>query len=154
MTGIYTAAAGGRIADAGSVFYHSNGNSNFVEAIADTPEGCAGDPPVSPFRTSVAFTTPNQNGSGAIRIDGDGKVWIAFTSGAQTGSTRVGVYDPSSGAYTAFVPYTSTASDMAIDRSGNVWLANASSGGLMEIVGAAAPQLTPLSLTNTGGRRP
>jgi streptogramin lyase len=103
---------------------------------------------------TTAFTTPNQNGTDAIRLDGDGKVWVAFTGKTQSTSTRIAVFDPSSGNYAAFVPYTSKATDIAIDRSGNVWLANAGAGGLVEVVGAAAPQLTPFSLTNAGGGRP
>ena len=51
-----------------------------------------------------------------------------------------------------------TAEGIAIDPSGNVWVASqvAATGGVFELVGAAAPTVTPISLalknTKIGGR--
>jgi DNA-binding beta-propeller fold protein YncE len=46
-----------------------------------------------------------------------------------------------------------SAQGIAIDPSGNVWVANnvASTGGVFEIVGAAAPTVTPIALALKNG---
>jgi hypothetical protein len=46
---------------------------------------------------------------------------------------------------------------LAIDGSGNVWVSNNTGNSVTEIVGAAAPVVTPLALAvknNTLGKRP
>jgi hypothetical protein len=52
-----------------------------------------------------------------------------------------------------------SASGITIDPSGNVWVANsvATTGGVFEIVGAAAPTVTPIALAlknGTVGKKP
>jgi len=87
------------------------------------------------------------------RVDGLGNVWIAgpgynlwewsnLLPSEYPGDNRVSSCSPA---------------DMGIDRSGNIWCANWTSGGLVEVVGIAAPVTTPLSVaasTNVQGQRP
>ena len=42
--------------------------------------------------------------------------------------------------------------NIAIDESGNVWMTNLSAGGMVEVVGAAAPTYAPLSKAAANGK--
>ena len=58
---------------------------------------------------------------------------------------------------TTFTPMLDGSLNLAIDPSGNVWITDYSGGGVTEIVGAAAPVVTPLSVaagTNQLGQKP
>jgi len=58
---------------------------------------------------------------------------------------------------TTFTPMLNGSLNLAIDPSGNVWITNYTGGGVTEIVGAAAPVVTPLSVaagTNALGQKP
>jgi hypothetical protein len=72
----------------------------------------------------------------SVAIDGKGIIWVG-TSGAPSSLLDL--------SHTSYLLHTtaSSVSAMAIDRSGNIWLATSSSGGLVEVVGAASPVVTP-----------
>ncbi len=87
-----------------------------------------------------------------LAIDGSGNVWLSNTPGvAELSNTGVPL-SPSS----AFAPYLVGATwGIAVDGSGNVWLAG--DGEDFELVGAAVPVVTPLSVgvkNNALGTRP
>lgn len=90
-----------------------------------------------------------------IAVDGLGTIWTGLTKGS---SNRVSVYGSDfNGGENIIVGQPPTAvlvvnpqglqwvPDIGIDNSGNVWLANGGSGGLVELVGAAAPVYTPIA---------
>ncbi len=58
---------------------------------------------------------------------------------------------------TALSPILDGSLNLAIDPSGNLWITNYTAGGIVEVVGAAAPVVTPLSVaagTNKLGQKP
>ena len=113
------------------------------------------------------------NAPEGIALDGDVQVWIA-NSGTSSIST-LAFTGPSNYLPTSTTPYQHPTTmpkpyGLAIDRSGNVWVSNAGcvnttstpctpgSYVLSELIGAAAPTLTPLAVQNTttptNGTRP
>ena len=127
------------------------------------------------FTPNVPLSLPE-----GIAVDGDGNLWIASAgnasvstlSYARVNSTVTDYVTTSPIAYLHGAGQGATLTQpygLAIDRSGNVWLSNAgcvsttgsacSPGSfvLSELIGAAAPTLTPLGLqttTITNGSRP
>lgn len=91
----------------------------------------------------------------ALAIDGAGQVWVA------NGNSTVSVLSATGAAVTPNTGYQngnlSSPSAIAIDGSGSVWLANKSENSVTEIIGAAAPVVTPTVsgvTNNTLGREP
>ena len=76
-----------------------------------------------------------------VSIDGAGNVWVADFTGlgiaelSSSGAFLSGAHGYTSGR-------TGGASDVAVDGSGNVWAP--SNPGVVEIVGAATPVITPI----------
>ncbi len=110
---------------------NSNGT---VSALTSTGQALAGSP----------FATGNNNYSDGIAIDGANHVWVTNSFGqtlyalTDTGA----VISPSTG----YLANPATRADgVAIDPSGNVWYDSYSAAVLYEVVGAAAPTVTPLS---------
>jgi len=112
---------------------------------------------------STGTLVANHTGGGlstpqGIAVDGLGNVWVANNAGKSVTELN------NSGA--AFSPTTgflggamNSPFSLAIDGSGNVWVSNNASGSnsVTEIVGAAAPVVTPLALAvknSTLGKRP
>ena len=88
--------------------------------------------------------------SAFLAIDGAGNVW----SGAYEFSTVGLEISPYAGYY---LPGTTGWEGTAIDGSGNVWIVNYGGNEVFEIVGAAAPVMTPLATAvanNKLGQRP
>ena len=103
-----------------------------------------------------------------IAVDGAGNVWTTNNTsspgsvseffGTGTSSTTPAIGTVLSPVITATTGFTTTvgfshagiatAEGLAIDPSGNVWIASqvAATGGVFELVGAAAPTVTPISL--------
>ncbi|HEY4381373.1 MAG TPA: hypothetical protein VGN01_13565 [Acidobacteriaceae bacterium] len=103
-----------------------------------------------------------------VAVDGSGNVWVTNNV---SGPSSVSEFSNSgavlSPVNTTTAPFTAigflraglaTPSGIATDPSGNVWVANnTASGGVFEIVGAAAPTVTPISLAlknNSVGQKP
>ncbi len=109
-------------------------------------------------------------GPNGVAIDGAGNVWISNQIHTGSASTAgVSELNNSGAAITSAGGYTSSATmgapnDLAVDSSGNVWVANAFvpvtfANGLnvVEFVGAAVPVVTPISVAvknGTIGARP
>jgi sugar lactone lactonase YvrE len=112
-------------------FANSNGT---VSALTTTGTALSGSP----------FATGNTNYSDGIAIDGANRIWVTNSLGqtlyalTDTGS----VISPSTG----YLANPATQPDgIAIDPSGNIWYDSYSAAVLYEVVGAAAPTVTPLS---------
>ncbi len=97
------------------------------------------------------FTTGGISASTGDAIDGSGNLWVADTAG-----NRLSELSPSGVALSASTGYQdsslSAPVSVAIDASGNVWVANSNpvtSGPfpitVSEVIGAAAPAITPLA---------
>ena len=157
--------------------YNSNyQNQDFIQTISSTNGLCDYAPGDS--NSGECFTSPvTLNDPQGVAIDGLGNVWIANYGNASISTLG---YTYSSGTHTDFhatstVPYlhgTNNGGTMinpigiAIDNSGNVWTSNGcitatgctpGSFTLSELVGAAAPTVTPLANgidNNTTGTRP
>jgi len=97
-----------------------------------------------------------------IAVDGDGKVWTANLGPAQANRTgSISAYNPATGSFLSpgngFQPGLDKPNGIAIDASGNVWVANNGSATVTELLGAAAPAVVPLVTgvkNNTLGTRP
>ena len=93
-----------------------------------------------------------------VAVDGVGNVWVTNSTSSPgsvaeiigTGTSIGTVVSPSSSTPPLGFSHAgiATAEGITIDPSGNVWVASqvASTGGVFEIVGAAAPTVTPISL--------
>jgi hypothetical protein len=154
----------------GSVWVTNTDNSvsKFSSSGVPYPGSCNGV-----FACGGGLSIPN-----SIAIDGDGNAWISSTDdGAQssTGSIVAGSVTEISSSGIVISPYgfaggsVYSPTQIAIDESGNVWIANQGdtsgiSGGLTyayesvtELVGAAAPVVAPLATgakNGTLGKRP
>src|ERR1700736_2933083 len=86
---------------------------------------------------------------GWLAIDGLGNVWLV-NSGSNSISEFLSTGRPQSGAAGYGNSALSNPYRLAIDRSGSVWVANvggpASTSTITQMVGVAAPVVTPLSL--------
>jgi sugar lactone lactonase YvrE len=81
-------------------------------------------------------------GSDGIAIDGSGNVWIAnLTSLAITEVSNSGTVLSGANGYT--ISSSSGSADVAVDGSGDVWAT--SYPGVVEIIGAATPVITPIA---------
>jgi hypothetical protein len=127
---------------------------------------------VSKFATvtgGTAYSGGGILGPDGIAIDGAGNVWIsnqihvgsAPTAGLTEMSNTGAAISPPTGYLSSGL---ASANDVAVDSSGNVWVANAfvpvtfaNSPYIVEFVGAAAPVVTPISVAvknGTIGARP
>ena len=120
----------------------------------------------SPVSTSSGYAiTPcvaMPNDVLAAAVDGAGNMWIISACGgpgSTTASAVVTVLNASGVAVTPAAGYiiapgysfTSSINNVAIDSSGNVWLPEPVDG-LVEMVGAAAPVMTPISAALAAGK--
>ena len=85
-----------------------------------------------------------------MAVDGLGNVWLV-NSGSNTVSEFLSNGRPQSGGTGYGSSALTNPFRLALDRSGNVWVANlgsqtAGQGTITEIVGAAAPVVTPVSI--------
>jgi streptogramin lyase len=132
----------------------SNAGAASVSKFSNTGSPVSG----SPF-------TGNLNQPTGVAIDGSGNAWTANEFGGSvtelspTGSILSGSNGYGFNGGSVDLPVT-----VAIDGSGNVWIGNLSgtgnagtTGSITELIGAAAPVVTPLSVgvkNNTLGTRP
>ena len=104
----------------------------------------------------------NFGGPYGIAVDGDGKVWTANLGPAEASNVgSVSAYNPSTTSFLSpangFQAGLNKPNGIAIDASGNVWVAINGDGHVTELVGAAAPVVVPLVTAvknNTVGTRP
>lgn len=142
VPGTYANAGLGQLALNGTTFVRSGSAGNMFCSLAS---GCA------------STTIAGLNAPQGVATDGDGRLWFA-NSGAQSVSTTNG----SANLFTDFagMAYRHTftmvkPTGIGVDASGNVWVSNQTASGgpyvLSELVGAAAPTITPLSAQIAGG---
>jgi len=168
------AYAGGAFNLPGSVAVDHSGNVWVASGIGSLPaDGFVTEVPAStsvPVKDTTADHGGVNNPSG-MAIDGAGNIWVssAGQTAAFTGQT-VSEFAVVGGTLTAFSPSVGFAhtynqpGSIAIDTSGNVWIANAGivatasmPGSVTEILGAAVPVVTPIALgvkNNTLGSLP
>jgi hypothetical protein len=118
--------------------------------------------------TSAAVKTYTGGGMNAavfVAIDGSSNLWVANSGGYTPGSTTTYSVSELSNTGAALSPANSgfvhtmvAPNDIAVDASGNVWVANGGAVSYVtEIVGAASPAVTPIALNTkygTWGTRP
>jgi len=139
----------------GGVVWTANVTGNAVTRMTSTTAGVN-------YGSATSLNKPE-----FIAVDGAGNVWaVNNTSSPGSVSEFVGT---GSGVGTVLSPLNTgnspfnvigfshagiaTGEGIAIDPSGNVWVASqvASTGGVFELVGAAAPTVTPISLALKNG---
>jgi len=136
----------GLAVDSGAHIWISNSGNNSITELNNNGTAVGN-------YTGGGLNTPQ-----GLAVDGLGNVWVANNTGnsvtklSNTGLVRSPTLGFTGGGMSS--PY-----NLAIDGSGNVWVSNNATGSnsVTEIVGAAAPVVTPLSLAaknNTLGARP
>ena len=109
--------------------------------------------------TGTPFTGSPYSGGGMTNpynnaMDGDGNFWFA-------NATTLGELSPAGAALSPTTAYTKSlftnSSGLAIDGSGNLWISDNAKNTVVEVIGAAAPVVTPLATAvknNTIASRP
>jgi hypothetical protein len=123
-------------------------------------------------QTTLTNTGASLAAGAGVAIDGNDHVWVLSNASVQGTGTRtdsIAVIDAGTGKAispaTNYQPQYGTAptaefdgvSQVAIDPSGDIWITNYQGGRIVEMVGAAAPVVTPLSVaagTNKLGQKP
>jgi len=131
---------GGGLSDPLSVAIDSSGNAWVADYYSGVIE-------INNLGTIVSgasgFTGGGFAASDGIAIDGSGNVWVAnLTSFAITELSNAGAVLSGANGYTAGRTTGSGSKDVAIDGSGDVWATYSS--GVIEIIGAATPVITPI----------
>jgi streptogramin lyase len=113
--------------------------------------------------TDYATASGSVNKPTYVAVDGVGNVWVTNNTSSPgsvseivgTGANIGTVLSPVSATPPLGFSHAGIASanGITIDPSGNVWVASsvAATGGVFEIVGAAAPTVTPISLALKNG---
>jgi sugar lactone lactonase YvrE len=134
----------------GGMWIANSGNST-VSYLTNATTG-------PPYGSSTWFNAPE-----SVAVDGAGIAWVANHSTASVSElTSSGtLLSPTSATNTPGFQHSagiSGAQSIAVDPSGNVWVANNSTtAGIEEIVGVAAPTVTPIALAlknGTVGQKP
>ncbi len=113
-----------------------------------------------PLSPSAGYTNGGLLGDGFLAVDGAGNIWVVNSNTGVSNASlskflKSGAPISPSGGYGK--DRLSNAAGIAVDGSGNIWVANESNSSLTEIVGAAAPVVTPLAAgvkNNKLGQRP
>lgn len=130
--------ASGLAIDAGGTVWVANYYGNSVSRVSSTGSVLAGN-----------FTDGGIDQPQAVAIDGSGTAWIANYRGntlselaGSTAATPGQALSPATGWLVDAA--LSEPSGIAIDASGNIWIANFGSDTLTEVIGLATPVKTPL----------
>jgi streptogramin lyase len=112
---------------------------------------------------TIAYPSGGLYNPASVAVDGAGNAWVANSGGSNvsefsssgTAISPDGISMVSNGGYTGAGQLTvgSTPTGVAIDPSGDVWVTTQSGGDpLIEIIGAAAPTVTPLADASVGNK--
>lgn len=133
----HTTASAGGLSAPGLLAIDGNNNvwvsqsNSLVEFVASGTYGTSGS-----FANASGFTGGGLKNPSSIAIDGAGNVWLGGSALSEFSNAGTPL-SPSTG-------YGSTGwSSVAIDGSGNIW--GSSSSGMIEMIGAAVPVVTPIS---------
>jgi hypothetical protein len=149
-------------ANAGGTMWVANVSNSSVTAIADAG-GTNNNAPgaATGYAPTGGFSAPHY-----LATDGSGNVWVANKNTGTPPSGGTVSEISSTGVLLSETPISPAAAPLgfahvglasgegiAVDPSGNVWIANfvAGTGGVEEIVGAATPTVTPIALTLKNG---
>jgi streptogramin lyase len=99
---------------------------------------------------SGGYSNGGLGGSSGLGIDGLGNVWVT-NNGTNTLSKLSNTGNLLSGLTGYLVSGLDNPISLAIDGSGNVWVTDANDNSLTEVVGAAAPVVTPLAAAVENG---
>jgi hypothetical protein len=108
---------------------------------------------------STGYTATGMDSPNSIAVDGAGQIWVANTGidvnpNVVELSSSGNVISPDSGYQGGNIQHPN---GIAVDGSGNVWVTNQLNSTVTQLVGAAAPVVTPLSVgmrDNTLGTKP
>jgi hypothetical protein len=98
------------------------------------------------------YTGAGLNAPNAIALDGNGNAWVTNSNSSISELSSAGAAVSGTTGYTASLQHPN---GIAVDGAGNVWISNCGStctggttntGSVVELVGAAVPVVTPLSL--------
>ena len=121
-----------------NAWFASSTNNNLVK-ISSTGTFLSG---------TAGFTVAGGNGTNpeGLGIDGASNIWMGF-SGISAATSSLAEFN-NAGVYVANLafPGQNGTRGAQVDSSGNVWVIEYSSGTLIEVVGAATPVVTPISL--------
>jgi streptogramin lyase len=140
----------GIAAGPGGVVYFANVTGSTLTKMTSTTAG-------TNFGSATSLNNPSY-----VAVDGSGNVWVSdknSSPGTVSEFSSTGTVLSPTPVSPAITPVgfvhagLTSAQGIAIDPSGNVWVANnvASTGGVFEIVGAAAPTVTPIALALKNG---
>jgi streptogramin lyase len=130
--------------------------------------GSLGSSNVTEFNSSGSAISPGTgyqatgiDAPDAIAVDGSGQIWVASTGRNNNANANVtvlsstgSVVSPDTGYQGGNINYPV---GIAIDGSGNAWVVNALDSTVTQLIGVAAPVITPLSVgvrDNTLGTKP
>ena len=163
---------GGGLGDGEAVAFDHAGDAWIINISDCSPSPCttAGHTLVefsssgSSLLGSAGLYSVSMSDPSAIAIDGGGNVWITNygTSALNYSDSRLLEFSNSASILSPNAGYTvggalDGAGGVAVDGSGDVWLANHFGNSITEVIGAAVPVVTPLSVgiqTNDLGARP
>jgi streptogramin lyase len=138
----YSGAGEGSIAPALGLAFDASGNV-WVASSSGVSEFSRQGVPI----TSTAITAGGIANPAAIIVDGAGEVWVANSGGTVSALTNArAAVSPTSG-YTAA---GASASGIAIDISGSVWMPSSTGNTVTRLLGAAAP-VVPLATAASSG---
>jgi streptogramin lyase len=138
------------IDSSGNIWFGNEGNSVLSEFDTNSHEV-----------SGTGFAGGGLNVPYGVAVDGLGNVWTANFSGASISEFyNSGTAISSGTGYQGTLPANLALANpegLAIDPSGNVWVANDGNDDIIEVIGAATPVVTPLSVAlknNELGARP
>jgi hypothetical protein len=90
---------------------------------------------------SSSYTGGGLSSATSLAVDGSGQIWVANGNGSLSLFNSSGTAQSPS---TGLAPgTTSSPSGIAIDNAGSLWVANGGNNSITEVIGAAAPVVTP-----------
>jgi streptogramin lyase len=132
-----------------SLAFDSASNAWIPNSFAPTIIKLSDDGMTSATFGSTSFTDPL-----SAAIDGNGNAWAtnSDTVGTVFEFANDGTILSSAGGYAS--GQLQSPGGVAVDASGNVWITNSNANYVTELIGAAAPTLTPLAANLAPGKTP